>query len=331
MPGMVGGFGNFFVPLLIGAKEHLISFFYIIKEDSKIVSILSKGSISINKCNQVKIVSYHKNESSVLNAYLTGLFEGDGHIVITKKESSIRKIVIGITFNLKDLPLCNHLNLILGDGYIRIKDKENACVLIFHTDNGIIKIINLINGYLRSPKLYKFNLTIDYLNEKYSLGIPKYDVDRSNIRDNSWFAGFVDADGGFFIRYSDKKKFRIACELRIEQRIIYTLSRLSYEHMFSEIAELLGSKLEISTHNGKKYFLVRGSNRKSLKLILNYYNNFSLYSSKYLDYNNWSFAAKLLLENKAYSVDNRKIIYDLKHGMNNKRMQFNWNHLESLR
>jgi hypothetical protein len=93
--------------------------------------------------------------------------------------------------------------------------------------------------------------------------------------------------------------------------------------MFSEIAELLGSKLEISTHNGKKYFLVRGSNRKSLKLKLNYYNNFSLYSSKYLDYNNWSFAAKLLLENKAYSVDNRKIIYDLKHGMNNKRMQFN--------
>jgi hypothetical protein len=121
----------------------------------------------------------------MLSAYLAGLFEGDGHIVISRKENCIIRIVIGITFNLKDLPLCNHLKLILGDGYIRIKHKENACVLIFHTDNSVIKFINLINGYLRSPKLYKFNLTIDYFNKKYSLVLPKYDVDISNIKENS--------------------------------------------------------------------------------------------------------------------------------------------------
>jgi hypothetical protein len=131
-------------------------------------------------------------------------------------------------------------------------------------------------------------------------------------------------DGGFYIRYTDNKKLRIACELRIEQRIIDPLSGVSYEYMFTKIAEFLESKIEFTTHNsGKKYLLVRGSNRKSLKLIMNYFNSFSLYSSKYLDYNNWSYAAKLLLDNKAYLVENRKIIYNLKHGMNNKRTQFN--------
>ena len=239
--------------------------------------------------------------------------------------------MIGITFNLKDLPLCKHLKFILGEGWIRIKDKENACVLIFHTDNGVIKFIKLINGYLRGPKLYKFNLTVDYLNNKYSLSIPKYNVDTSDIQNNSWFAGFVDADGGFIIRYTDNKKLRIACELRIEQRMIDTISGLSYDPLFSIIAKFLGSKLEITLHNSKNYFLVRGSNRKSLKIILNYFNSFSLYSSKYLDYNNWSYTAQLLLNDKAYIEENRKIIYELKHSMNSKRTLFNGDHLENLK
>ena len=76
---------------------------------------------------------------------------------------------------------------------------------------------------------------------------------------------------------------------------------------------------------------MRGNNRKSLSLILNYFSFFSLYSSKYLDYQNWSQTAQLLLENKAYSVENKKIIYELKHSMNNKRIMFDWSHLNNLK
>lgn len=87
--------------------------------------------------------------------------------------------------------------MIIGHGWIRIKSKENACVLTLHTDSGVLKFVELINGYLRSPKLYKFNLVVDYLNKKYKLNLRKNEVDESDINSNSWFAGFVDADGGF--------------------------------------------------------------------------------------------------------------------------------------
>jgi LAGLIDADG endonuclease len=89
-----------------------------------------------------------------------------------------------------------------------------------------------------------------------------------------------------FILDTLKKKLRIGCEPRIEQRMIDPSSGLSYKPLFLKIAELLGTKLEISRHNDKNYYLVRGNNRKSLNLILNYFYFYNLYSSKYLDYKN---------------------------------------------
>src|SRR5947207_1611651 len=170
-----------------------------------------KTNIFINTKHTLN--SNENKDSTVLSAYLAGLFEGDGHIQISRGENRIRRIVIGITFNLKDLPLCEHLKLLLKCGWIRIKYKENACVLLLHTDKNIIKFIKLINGYLRSPKIFKFNQVIHYLNEKYNLNLPQYNIDQSDIASNNWLAGFIDADGGFYIRYSEKTKLRIACSL----------------------------------------------------------------------------------------------------------------------
>jgi hypothetical protein len=319
---------NFFVHLLIGAEKQ-----------SKIIFNKYENELSNNN-NITSLRPFGSGEASRntdFNSYLAGLFEGDGHIVIYKgnhydknKIAKIKKISIGITFNIKDLTLCQYLKFKLQDGWIRIKDKENACVITFHTDKAITVFVNKINGYLRTPKIYKFNKVIDYLNDKYSLNIIKCKEDFSDIGCNNWLAGFIDADGGFYIRFSETTKFRIACSLRLEQRMVEPTSNLSYKPIFLKISEFLNAKLEISKHNNKSYFLIRGSNRNNLQIILNYFCSFNMYSSKYLDYQHWAIVAKLLLDKTAYDLNNRKYIYQLKNSMNNKRIYFNWDHLINL-
>lgn len=264
--------------------------------------------------------------------YLAGLFEGDGHIEITKgkKPMHIRSILVAITFNLKDLRLCHHVKSLLENGTrIRIKEKDNACVLIINNKKGLIRFVELVNGFLRSPKLFKFNQMIEHMNNKYKLSFPIYKYDLSCFDSNNWLAGFLDADGGFQIRYTDKigSKFRIASELRIEQRMIDPISLVSYNELFSRIALFFKTKISLTNHNNINYYMVRVSNKVSLKIVINYLDKYSLYSSKYLDYLSWKYCANLLLKKEAYLCSNRSIILHLKNNMNNKRTKFNWDHL----
>jgi hypothetical protein len=55
-----------------------------------------------------------------------------------------------------------------------------------------------------------------------------------------------------------------------------------------------------------------------------------LFSSKHLDYIDWSKAVKLILSNEHYTDANLLEINDLKSNMNRGRTEFNWDHLDKL-
>jgi len=131
-------------------------------------------------------------------------------------------------------------------------------------------------------------------------------MDCSDLVSNSWLAGFIVVNSGFFVSFSEPNKsksssiiknFRIACSLNIEQRMTDPISKLIYEYLFLKISSFLKCKLEISKHNvNKNYIKVRAYNQTSLKIVLNYFDQYNLYSSKYLDYKDWSKIVLALLK-----------------------------------
>jgi hypothetical protein len=100
----------------------------------------------------------------------------------------------------------------------------------------------------------------------------------------------VDADGSFSIQYTKKKdgalNRKVSCRLRIEQRMIEPKTNLSYFNILNEIAQLLNCNLltrkQLST--GNEYYTLAATSRNSFIIIINYFETFPLFSSKYLDY-----------------------------------------------
>jgi hypothetical protein len=62
---------------------------------------------------------------------------------------------------MKDELLAKKILEIIGYGFIRYKPKNNACVLIVSPVKGLKKIIDLINGELRTPKISQLFALID--------------------------------------------------------------------------------------------------------------------------------------------------------------------------
>lgn len=276
-------------------------------------------------------------EKLFIYSYLAGLFEGDGNIWIPKENKKKRNNPrFCITFNIKDELLAKKLLCIIGFGHIRYKPKNNACVLIVSPVKGLKKIIECINGELRTPKIIQLYNLIDWVNKNHSSNIVKLGLKKGNLSKDSWLAGFVDADGSFSIQHTklenNAKKRKISCKLRIEQRMYDPVTNSSYFDVLTEITKFLGCNLKtrIQKSTNNKYFNLAASSRKSLETILLYFNNFPLYSSKFLDYKDWEKASILILDNKHYTKEGIIKIDYYKNNMNLKRTHFNWDHLNDL-
>ena len=115
------------------------------------------------------------------------------------------------------------------------------------------------------------------------MAISKLPLDNSPLDVNSWLTGFIEADGGFYIRFSLKQ---IICKFSLEQRMIYPKTGESYYTLLNNICIFLNVNLSVRNRLNKKnsYYQIRVENQNSTKILIDYLNKYPLLSSKYLDY-----------------------------------------------
>ena len=158
-----------------------------------------------------------------------------------------------------------------------------------------------MNGYLRTPKINKFNDLIVWLNDRYQYNLPISSVDTSSLNSNAWLAGFIDADGAFKVRYTEKRidektkkvltKERIEVRFVLEQRKMLGLNNNeSYKPIMLNIQSFfdITTDLRESKHNeGKTYWIVEVTSLNRLNLLTEYLNNYPLLTSKRNDFEDW--------------------------------------------
>ena len=264
--------------------------------------------------------------------YLAGLLEGDGSIIIPKTERSDKGKLnypsIQIVFQLKDFPLCQAIQRELGYGSISKKKQSAAYILTINSNEGLINFAKLINGKFRGPKYFQFCLLVNFLNNKnLDLNLIIDKLDQSHLSTNSWLAGFIEADGSFQVRTSlNSKVKRLQLSFELSQARLTKYGYSTYELMLS-IAQFLSVNVnEIRSDRKHPQYRIRTSTIKTNLILCNYLDKFNLQGTKYLDYQNWK--SILYYFEKGTHNQNISQIVEIKSGMNQRRTEYNWDHLQ---
>lgn len=187
----------------------------------------------------------------------------------------------------------------------------------------LVTIINLINGRLRTSKYLTLHRMIKFMDQD----VPLQAIDTTPLSQNSWLAGFIDADGNFNINYnvnSSGDAINIKPTFRLTQAKYNQVTLLDNFDFLHTISTFLGVNLILTNRND---YLIRTSSISANLTLITYLNNFPIFSSKYQDYQAYKETFDYARDKKAVpNLTSR--LEELKGGMNNSRTKFNWDHLD---
>ena len=136
------------------------------------------------------------NDEIKFNEWLAGVIDGDGCFQLSKKGYSS----LEITMETRDKHCLYIIKQRFG-GSIKIKSDVNWLRYRLHHKEGILHIINAVNGLIRNPNRI---LQLGKICEKYNIDL-KYPEPLTY--DNAWFSGFFDADGSIYLNLLSSQVF----------------------------------------------------------------------------------------------------------------------------
>jgi hypothetical protein len=253
---------------------------------------LRNGLVLCEAKEHVKYISEHVPKhikpinNDQIGHYLAGLIDGDGHF------SQAQQLVI--VFSYPDAFLAYYLKGILGNCNVRkVKDK-NAYILIMSKKEGILNVLNLINGKLRSEN--KFNQVINNIlnhNRYKDIGI-NFTLNSSDDFNNHWLAGFSDADASFQIKIINRS-IRNKAEVRLNYQIDQKNNTL-----LMKIKEYIGGNIGYRKTQDTYYY--GSTSFGSAKNVIEYFNKFNLQSRKHVSYLRWR-KVYILIQNREHLTD----------------------------
>jgi hypothetical protein len=122
---------------------------------------------------------------------------------------------------------------------------------------------------------------------------------------NSWLAGFFDAEGGFYaqigrcgLRKPQNDPLLVPFESKMRLRLKAYLDQKSEKEVLEQISKLF-ERPELTVRNQQlKYYRIELSSKKSISRIVDYFSKHKLRSKKHIVYAMWKKLAHLYIHNQ---------------------------------
>lgn len=235
-----------------------------------------------------------------LGHYLAGLIDGVGHF------SKAQQLVI--TFSSPDAFLAYYLKERLGYGNVKkVKDK-NAYLLIVSNKNGMLNVINLINGKLKTE--HRFNQLVNNVlsHTKYADQNMNFTMDVSKKLDNHWLAGFSDADASGAGLQAGCASHQASFQIKIVKHITRDKPEIRLNFQIDQKSGLLLTMIKeyldgnIGYRKSQETYYYGSTNFGSARRVIEYFDKYHLQSRKHISYLRWRKVYRLI-QDKEHLTD----------------------------
>lgn len=274
-------------------KIHTIvisEYVFVIPNFVKIVSVFVNQQVTKTQCKLVgtseaiRPLTYNSVHQNILNSkisenswnqWLSGVIDGDGCFLISKKGY----MSLEITMDLRDEHALYQIKQKLG-GSVKLRAGSRSIRYRLHHKKGMIELCCRVNGNIRNTiRLEQFKLVLEKLCIKYIEPI-------CLSINNSWFAGFFDADGTVTISIKGGSPQRTISVSAKKKEDLYSLRVFFKGNIYYDKGSQ-GYKWSIQSKKDNLYFLdyvkanqCRSSKKYRFWLIPRYYELKSLKAYK---------------------------------------------------